>query len=271
MSFGYIVQTTFFVAFLNTSFSSWRIINESHYYQDKLNPIFWTKKGGEYFLDPIVRKKILNIAEDFYKKYNSLAKNVEIEDIQLTGSLANYNYTTYSDLDIHVLLDLSKVHGSKDEIRSAVDEIRFIWNINHNIKIREHDVEIYVQDYNNQHQSTGLYSVLNDEWIKKPKHSHPSVSDEDVEEKYRIIATDIERLERKLLSSQHMPSNAKDLYQFANKIKRKIMKMKAESLEKGGEFSVGNLSFKKLKDKEYIGRLNDVISLSYDKVYDRQK
>jgi len=255
------------VAFLDTSFSSWRIINESDYYQDTLNPVFWTKRSGEYLLDPIVRKKLVSIAREFYEKYTHIAKNVEIEDIQLTGSLANYSYTPYSDLDVHVLVDLSKINGAKDVVRSSVDGIRFIWNLRHDIKIRGHEVEVYLQDYKQEHHSTGLYSLLRDEWVKKPKHSPPSVSDEDVEKKYRSMATDIEKLEGKLLSAQHVPSNAKELYSLANKLKKKIMKMRNESLVKGGEFSVGNLAFKKLRNNEYIGRLNDVISLSYDSIY----
>jgi len=255
------------VAFIDASFSSWRLINESEYYHEDLNPLFWTKKGGEYYFDPIVRKKLVKIAKEFYEKYDDIAKNVDIIDIQLTGSLANYNYTPYSDLDVHVLIDFSKIKGSKEVVKSAVDGIRFIWNMRHNIKIRGHEVETYVQDYKEPHHSTGLYSLLNGEWVKKPKHSPPSISDEDVEKKYRTISTDIEKLEGKLLSTNHIPSNAKELHSLANKLKKKIMKMRKESLEKGGEFSVGNLAFKKLRNSEYIGRLNDVISLSYDRIY----
>jgi hypothetical protein len=54
---------------------------------------------------------------------------------------------------------------------------------------------------------------------------------------------------------------------MAAKLKSRIMKMRKESLSKGGEFSAGNLVFKKLRSEGYIGKLIDTITKSYDKIY----
>ena len=43
--------------------------------------------------------------------------------------------------------------------------------------------------------------------------------------------------------------------------------MRLEGLEKGGEFSIGNLAFKKLRNDGYIGKIIDVMSQSYDRIY----
>jgi hypothetical protein len=43
--------------------------------------------------------------------------------------------------------------------------------------------------------------------------------------------------------------------------------MRKEGLEKKGEFSVGNLAFKKLRNDGYIGKLIDVMSQAYDRIY----
>ena len=86
------------------------------FYHDELNPKFWTKKVSKdgkkekWILDPIIRKKLLKIAEEFYGKFDDVIGKKPIVDIQLTGSLANYNYTDLSDLDLHVLIDFDHRH-----------------------------------------------------------------------------------------------------------------------------------------------------------------
>jgi len=259
------------VSYLEKTLSSWKLLKEStQYYHDSLNPLFWDEDEDSADLDPSVRKKLVSIAEEFYSKYKNIAKNVPIEDIQLTGSIANYNYTDFSDLDVHVLVDFDKIDAPKKLTKAAFDGIRFVWNVRHDIRIRGHEVEVYVQDIKEPHKSTGLYSLLNNEWIKKPNHKEPDIRDEDIEKKYLSISSEIDSLESKLISSEKIPSNAKELYDLATKRKDKIMKMRKEALSKGGEFSIGNLAFKKLRNSGYIGRLIDLISKSYDRIYSEE-
>jgi hypothetical protein len=67
--------------------------------------------------------------------------------------------------------------------------------------------------------------------------------------------------------SVDLPSNARQLYKRCVKLKDKIQKMRKEGLAKGGEMSIGNLAFKKLRNEGYIEKLIDIISKSYDKIY----
>ena len=255
--------------YLKENFNEWLSINEGdNYYHETLNPLFWTiNSDDEYIFDPVIRKKLLSIADDFFAGYSDIAKNSEIKDIQLTGSMANFNYTDQSDLDVHVLIDFKTIEGSSEVSKAAVDGIRFIWNLRHNIKMRGHDVELYVQDHEEPHVSSGLYSLMRGEWVKKPIYKDPKVDDSDVEKKYRSIASDIDRLDSKLITAENIPSNAKDLHEMSTRLKKKIQKMRKESLSKGGEFSIGNLAFKKLRNSGYIGKLIDIISISYDRIY----
>lgn len=244
----------------------------SEFYNDELNPKFWTKKKNqkgetEWVLDRNVRKKLLIIAKDFYSKFEDTIGKPKIVDIQLTGSLSNYNYTKYSDLDVHVLVDFDKIDAPKKVLKSAIDGIRFIWNLRHDIRIRGHEVETYMQDSEEPHVASGLYSLMDDEWIKKPTFDPPSVDPADVDKKYEGIASDINKFEEKLVKQNTTPSNAKELYEKAGKLKEKIMKMRKEGLQKEGEFSVGNLAFKKLRNEGYIEKLIDTISQAYDKIY----
>ena len=84
-------------------------------------------------------QKLINLAEDFY---SSLGFDPEIRDIQLTGSLANYNWTDKSDLDVHVLIDFTEIDENFTLVKKAVDGVRFIWNLRHKIKIRVYEVEL---------------------------------------------------------------------------------------------------------------------------------
>jgi hypothetical protein len=242
------------------------------FYNDELNPKFWDKqvnKDGDvkYEFDPIVRKKLLKISDDFFSKFGDIINGAKIEDIQLTGSLANFNYTDFSDLDVHVLINFSDINAPKDVLKAAIDGIRFIWNLRHDVIIRGHDVELYMQDSKEPHTSSGLFSLKNNEWIKKPSFNPPTIDEQDLQKKFDGIASDINQLETKLLLVQQMPSNAKDLYTKANKVKEKLQKMRKEDLSKGGEFSIGNLAFKKLRNEGYIEKLIDIISGAYGRIY----
>lgn len=242
------------------------------FYHDELSPVFWTKKNKgddvEWTLDQRVRKKLLRIADEFFEKFDDILKEKDIVDIQLTGSLANFNYTNLSDLDVHVIVNLEGVDDDNPQIlKSALDGIRFIWNLRHNISIRGYDVELYVQDAKEAHTASGLFSLMNNEWIKNPVFDPPEIDEKDVNKKFETIAYEIEQLHTRLISSSVLPHNAKELYKRSTKLKEKIMKMRKEGLSKDGEFSIGNLTFKKLRNEGYIEKLIDVNSESYDKIY----
>lgn len=244
----------------------------SPFYHDELNPTFWTKKSKgndvEWIFDERVRKKLVKIAKDFFSEFSDVLKNRDFDDIILTGSIANYNYTNFSDLDVHVVVNLKGIDDDNPKIlKTALDGLRFIWNLRHDITIRGYEVELYLQDESEPHSSSGVYSLLNSSWIKEPKFNPPTIDEETVDKKYQSIAYEIGQLESRLVLLHSLPSNAKELYKRANTLKKKIMKMRKEGLSKDGEFSIGNLAFKKLRNEGYIEKLIEVISKSYDKIY----
>ena len=255
-----------------SSFSSF--IKESldgSYYNEELNPKFWTKKGEgddvEWDLDTIIRKKLLSIGNDFIEDNKDILKKKDVLDIQLVGSLAGYNWTQYSDLDLHIIVDFSDMGEDEKMIDYAMFGSKFYWNTRHDIVMRGHDVEIAVQDIHSESYISSVYSLSKKKWIKKPKYSPPQVDKFLVDSKFNSYAHDIDKLENKLVLGNVFPSNPKPLFNLASKLKTKIMKMRKESLAEGGEFSVGNLVFKKLRSEGYIEKLINVISKSYDKIY----
>ncbi len=240
------------------NFKDWSL-NEGDFYQKELNPNFWRENN----FDPSVREKLLNIAQDFYSIFKI---DLPIDDIQLTGSLANYNWTPKSDLDVHVLIDFSKIDPNKDLVKKAFDGQRFIWNLRHNIVIRGYDVELYLQDINEPHVASGLFSLKNNEWLRVPKYNPPQIDEMDVQLKYEGIISDINNVEIELLKNEP-EIDPREVHQHAERVKAKIMKMRKEGLETSGEFSVENLVFKKLRNEGYIQKLIDLISRSYEKIY----
>ena len=233
-------------------------LNESKLYQGKLNPEFWKDEK----LDPEVREKLLQIAKDFYK---DLKVEAPIEDIHLTGSLANFNWTKYSDLDVHVLLDFTKIGKDKELAKRAMDGERFIWNLRHPVSVRDHDVELYAQDIKEPHVASGLFSLKNNAWITKPTFNPPHVDPKDISRKAEGYIAEIKTASS--LLSKASEKKAKTLYERIGKIKDKIMKSRKEGLADDGEFSIENLTFKKLRNEGWIEKLIDLSAKAYSKIY----
>ena len=232
------------------------------FYNDSLHPDFWT--NGTF--DTGIREKLLQITSDFIQ--NRISSD-SVDDIQLTGSMANYNYTEFSDLDVHVLTDYSKLNDNADLVKQALDGKRFIWNLRHNIVIRKHEVEMYFQDTHEPHIASGLFSLKRNEWIKTPVYDPPEIDDRDVNKKADTISDTIHRL-KKEVDKDLTPDDAELYYKKAAQLKHKIGKMRQAGLNASGEFSIENLAFKQLRNSGDIGDLIQIISDAYGKIYSEQ-
>lgn len=202
-------------------------------------------------LKPEIRKALMRIAYDFLK---SLDPKMTFTDITLTGSMANYNYTDQSDLDLHILFDFSTMGENEELVQDLFNAKRRIWNDAHDIKIKGHDVELYAQDSKEPHHSTGVLSVLRNKWLVVPHRTNPEIDEEYVLKKSQDIMDRIDRL-----TDLEEKSRALEI------AKDKIMKMRKAGLERKGEFSEENLIFKTLRNTGYIGKLNDAIRNEYDR------
>ena len=232
--------------------------------QKQLNPKIWF--NGK--INSRVRLRLLDIADDFI---SSLEVDwVKPDDIILTGSLANYNWSKFSDFDLHILMDFKKVDDRTNFVKDYFDSKKSLWNEKHeNLKIYGFPVEVYVQDTNEEHTASGIYSLERNEWIKEPEPNRIKAIKLDkflIKEKVFKFMKAIEKLESDCersddeYSAEEVAKKAKDLFD-------KIKSMRREALKHGGEMSVGNIIFKCLRRFNYIGRLADVKSKTYDKIY----
>ena len=192
-----------------------------------------------------VRAKLLKIADDFKQ---SLGIDLPgLIDITVSGSNAAFNYTSKSDIDLHLVVDVPKL--DQDELyRELFDAKKFKYNAEHDYKIRGYDVELYVQDSRQKHVSQGIYSINRDEWIKEPKPVSTAIDKSAVHAKYELIKNLIERAVK--TSS----------FQLASKLRNIIKKYRQAGLEAHGEFGAENLAFKALRANGYMGRLYDLLN-----------
>ena len=131
--------------------------------KDSLNPEIWSNKK----LIPKVRTTLLQLANDFFKEIE-VPLDIEIKDIIFTGSLANYNWSKFSDIDLHVVIDFKDLEADPKMVEEFFYAQKTIWNQKHNVTIFDYPIEVYVQDVNHKLVATAVYSVLKNEWIKEP-------------------------------------------------------------------------------------------------------
>lgn len=218
-----------------------------------LCPSIFNKKGESYEMKDDIRKKLLVISDEFIE---SLGIDFFIHDVVLTGSLSNFNWSEYSDVDLHIIIDYGTIKGNDGSksfltiIKEFFDAKKNIWNEKHDIKIKGFDVEVYVQDVNEPHISSGVYSILNNEWIVEPEINNPKIDDRTILEKGEEFAKKIDNL----ISN----SKDKDILVKIDDLRKRLKKFRQSGLESGGEYSYENLTFKLLRRNGYIKKLLDL-------------
>jgi hypothetical protein len=224
--------------------------------QEKLNSRIWS---NDKKLKPEIRKTLMKIANDYIDGLE--IDGIDIEDVTFTGSLANYNWSEYSDVDLHILIDYRDLPMDQSLVQDFLKSKSTLWNKNHDVKIYGYDVELYVQDINEKHVSTGVYSIMYNEWITKPSLKKITVDDKNVKLKANRIMDQIDDLYDEMKKNK----NYEEIVDKSDKIKDKIKKMRQSGLEKNGEFSVENMVFKVLRRNGMLDRLSDIKTVSYDK------
>lgn len=227
-------------------------IDLTYQYHDELNDMLWDKHGDSYSLDPSVRKKLLANAEAFFSFLK--VEDVEVEDIVLTGSAANYNWTEHSDIDLHLIVDMETIMRKFGPlIKEYFDTKKRLWNDLHNIIIRGFPVEFYVEDSNEEHVSTGVYSLDNDQWIKEPTYEEPSVNDSAVKAKAAEVIGEIQDVlaSNKASAVEHLMD--------------KIRKMRQSGLSQNGEFSTENIVFKQLRNDGWLEKMSEFKTKTFDR------
>jgi hypothetical protein len=220
-----------------------------------LNPKVWINADDpeNAEMKEKVRNALLRISEKFI---DELGDEVFVDDIVLTGSLANYNWSEYSDFDLHIIIDFEQFGEQSELIKENFNLKKQIFNEKHDITIFGYDVELYAQDAEESHFSTGVYSVLNGEWISVPKKLEVELDKNTLKKK---INNWTEKIDTTIEKSED------GNFDLANNLREKLKDYRKSGLEREGELSYENLVFKFLRRSGHIEKLFEFLNSSLDK------
>ena len=230
----------------------------------ELNPKFWKDDK----LDSRIRIKLLDIADDFIEFLG--VDWVKPEDITITGSLANYNWNKkYSDIDLHILIDYSKVDKRTDFVDNYFYSQKKLWNEEHkDLRIFGFPVEVYVQDVNKEHTSSGVYSLEKNEWVIEPEREKLSKKKVNKERIKKTVSQYTEKIDKLVDDSKNTNGDdykMRKVYEDAQQLFDEIKKLRREDLsDANNEINEGNIIFKALRRLGYIDKLDKVINKGYN-------
>ena len=217
-------------------------------YHKELNPKLWDKKGK---LNPEVHQHLLQIANKF--KQEAKIPEDAIKDLYISGGNANYNYTPQSDIDLHWVVDFGKLpFRTSDAAKDYFMDKKDLWKEKFpTLSVEGYQVEPFAQsNYESPKIDQGVYSVLQDKWIKKPPYLDINYAKDDP-----FLLPKVESWERHInhLISLNTP------YESMEAIKDKLNKLDADSINKEGEFSFDRLLYKELRNRGVLQKLKDYI------------
>ena len=211
-------------------------ISDAVTFHDKLNPKLFS---GQH-LRPEVASQLKVIAGDFLEELG--IDGLDVRDMTISGSNAAYSYTDHSDLDLHILVDMSNKIDD-DVYKELFAAKKTVYNDSHDIKIHNIPVELYVQDASEPVVSLGEYSILQNKWLRIPSKRRANFDQTSTKSKY----------EKLLKLVQHALHSNK--IEKVSKILATIRRYRQAGLDKGGEFSPENLAYKALRSQGYITKL----------------
>ena len=231
--------------------------------RDSLPPGIWK---DEETLSSKVRLKLLDIADDFWEFVNLTW--VEPKGIIITGSICNFNWSKFSDIDLHLIVDFSEIDNKTEFVKQYLDSKKNEWNTEHEgLKIMGFPVELYVQDVNENPEAGGIYDLEENAWIKRPNpHAIKSIglNKFNIKDKAAEIMTIIDDM-YKVLDTATDGHVIDKIGEDAGYLWKKVKDLRKKSLNKNGENGAGNIVYKVLRRTGYLDRLFKLST----KVYDR--
>lgn len=229
--------------------------------KEDLNPRFWIDDK----LNSRIRERLLDIAYDFIDELT--IPDFKPKDIVFTGSLANYNWSRYSDIDVHIVVSFKSVYKKTDLIDDYFKSKKEIWNQTHDkLKIYGYPVEISVEDADNPAVSSGVYSLIKNKWLKEPS----DFDDARLNEKYikdfaAKTMTNIDNVSKKI-SKEKSRSRLEEYGEKMLKLFKRLKNIRKEGLARSGEMSSGNIIYKVLRRAGYLDRIWDIVNTTYNKM-----
>lgn len=207
-------------------------------YHSRLNPKLWVNDELKDDYASVLLRHAMKFAD-----YSGVNRS-RVLDVVMTGGNCNYNYTKYSDIDVHLICDVSGLD------QDALYDKKVKWTNEHkDLQLAGYPLEFYIEDSKQTRPAgQGVYSVMHDKWVTVPKHLDrlEVLNDPKVERKVKDY---IAYIKKWLLKH----GTAEQILDF----KDKLWRMRSSGLETGGEFSVENVVYKDLRNRGLINSIND--------------
>lgn len=204
--------------------------------KNELSDYVFDKNGR---MKPEVRRAMVAVAKEFE---DMIDFDFPVEDLVLIGSLASYSHSPYSDADIHLMVDYDKLGIDEDVARELFDSKKNLFNNRFDIKIGPYDAEVYIQGVDDPNASTGVYSLRKDQWLMEP-----SMVDAEFDHK---TVTDKTKMYHNLIDKA-------DSIEEVDALKDKLKRFRKAGLERQGEYSYENLTYKLLRRQGALEKLQD--------------
>lgn len=225
------------------------VVEEDIEKHEELNPALFDKDAK---LKSEVKEKINEIVDEFLKEFAEVEVTLEVQDIILTGSNASYNYTKNSDLDIHIVADTSKIEDALKLHKVIYDAYKSSFNKKFEIELNSVPVELYVEIQDTPLVSNGIYSVLNDEWVKEPtKEDIPEVDQEAIDAAFKPWE---KRYKALVAATTEEVEDESEIDKFIDA----LYELRGKGLSTDGEYSIENLVFKEMRNKGYLDNLKEL-------------
>jgi len=216
---------------------------------DELNPKLFD--GTKLKKD--VREKAIEVAEELINAMEEADIKFKLKDIVLTGSNASYNYTKDSDADIHLVADMSGIEDPDGLYPALFNAYKSAFNKKYDISFYGVPVEVYIESDDTPVVSNGIYSVLNDTWIKEPENK--AIPDIDIAEINDILKP-WEKRYKELLKTLEGPGSIDETP--IDEFVEDLYELRAKGLQGDGEYSTENLVFKEMRNKGYLDKLKEL-------------
>lgn len=205
----------------------------------ELNPKLWTSEAE---LHSDVEEKLFGIVDLFTK---NLSIPIDVIDAHIVGSNASYNYSQFSDVDLHIIANFEAIDVDKAILQSAYNLEKASFNKNYDITIHGINVELYVEDVCSATVSNGIYSLFLHKWLKFPKKltDIPEVD----------VSKEVSVWKDKIGSALSNDSNE------AQKLLNTIYLVRKNSLETDGEYGHGNILFKEIRNLGLLDKLKEKV------------
>lgn len=220
---------------------------------NELNPILWDKDDK---IRPELVQKLLTIA-DSYIEFCVIPESAEVFDITLTGSLSGYNYTKYSDLDIHIIINYKDIPASEELVTNYFMLKKNAWTEEFELKFATYPIEMYVQDKSAYQAGTSpQYSLLHQKWVHLPDKPEDDIDETTIIKKSKEIMNQITDLEDDEYNNPKADSESS--LEEIEALKAKIKAMRQDAIRENGDFGTGNLVFKVLRNSGFLQRITDL-------------